>query len=520
MRLAFKSFTIYFLVMPSLLLAQPEKVDTAMMRRIREEGLVHSQVGPIAEQLTDIAGSRLTNSPGYKRAGDWAVSALKQWGLENAKMEAWGEFGYGWSVEKLYVSLRSPYYEPVIGYAKPWSGSTGGLLSAPVFLLEKLDSAFLEKNASSIRGKIILYKNKDTSLGSAFKAYASRYSDSDLAKLGDSYMFTSQMLHFFMPQVLALKKTKKMLKEEGALALVDFDENGRDGTVFVDGFGGYKKGDQPALPEIVISKEAYLKFERLVEAGKSVVMELEIQTQLYKEDTKGYNLVAEIPGVDPLLKDEVVILGGHMDSWQSATGATDNGAGCIVMMEAIRILKALRIQPKRTIRIALWGGEEQGLIGSFNYVKNHFGDPATMQLKPEQKKVSAYFNLDNGTGKIRGIYDQGNKAVIPVFSKWFEPFNDLGAATVTSHNTGATDHLSFDAVGIPGFQFIQDPIEYEKRTHHSNMDTYDHLMLDDLKQAATIVAAFVYNTAMRSEKLPRKQLPKPEKFLFEEFLEF
>jgi carboxypeptidase Q len=311
-----------------------------------------------------------------------------------------------------------------------------------------------------------------------------------------------------------------MLKEAGALALVDFDENGRDGTVFVDGFGGYKKGDQPALPEIVISKEAYLKFERLVEAGKSLAMELEIQTQLYKEDTKGYNLVAEIPGVDPLLKDEVVMLGGHMDSWQSATGATDNGAGCIVMMEAIRILKALGIQPKRTIRIALWGGEEQGLIGSFNYVKNHFGDPATMQLKPEQKKVSAYFNLDNGTGKIRGIYDQGNKAVIPVFSKWFEPFNDLGAATVTSHNTGATDHLSFDAVGIPGFQFIQDPIEYETRTHHSNMDTYDHLMLDDLKQAATIVAAFVYNTAMRSEKLPRKQLPKPEKFLFEEFLEF
>ena len=252
----------------------------------------------------------------------------------------------------------------------------------------------------------------------------------------------------------------------------------------------------------------------------NLTLELEIQTKLYKDDTKGYNLVADIPGVDPGLKDEVVMLGGHLDSWQTATGATDNGAGCIVMLEAVRILQVLGVQPKRTIRIALWSGEEQGLLGSFNYVKNHFGDPATMQLKPAQQKVSAYFNLDNGTGKIRGIYDQGNKAVIPVFAKWLESFVDLGASTVTPHSTGATDHLSFDAIGIPGFQFIQDPLEYETRTHHSNMDSYDHLMLADLRQAATIVAAFIYNTAMRPEKLPRKQLPKPEKFLFEEFLKF
>jgi carboxypeptidase Q len=506
--------------MPSLLSAQTEKVDTSMMRRIREEGLLHSQVGPIAEQLTDIAGSRLTNSPGFKRAGDWAVSTLKQWGLENAKMEAWGEFGYGWSLEKSYVSMRLPYYEPLIGYANPWSGSTPGMVTAPVLLLEKSDSAFLEKNASSIRGKIVLFKYQDTIMGSPFVADARRYSDSDLLKLGDTYMLTSQMLNFFMPKILAFKKARKMLKEKGAMAVLDLDESGRDGTVFVEGFGGYKKEDQPALPELVLSKEAYLKIERLALTGINLTLELEIQTKLYKDDTKGYNLVADIPGVDPGLKDEVVMLGGHLDSWQNATGATDNGAGCIVMLEAVRILQVLGVQPKRTIRIALWSGEEQGLLGSFNYVKNHFGDPATMQLKPAQQKVSAYFNLDNGTGKIRGIYDQGNKAVIPVFAKWLESFVDLGASTVTPHSTGATDHLSFDAVGIPGFQFIQDPLEYETRTHHSNMDSYDHLMLADLRQAATIVAAFIYNTAMRPEKLPRKQLPKPEKFLFEEFLKF
>jgi Zn-dependent M28 family amino/carboxypeptidase len=244
-----------------------------------------------------------------------------------------------------------------------------------------------------------------------------------------------------------------------------------------------------------------------------------VNTHLLSDDMKGYNVIGEIPGTDPKLKAELVMLGGHMDSWQSATGATDNGAGCIATMEAIRILKTLNINPRRTIRIALWGGEEQGLLGSFHYVKNHFADPSTMQLKPEQDMVSAYYNLDNGSGKIRGIYDQGNDAVVDIFQKWLEPFNDLGASTVTRHNTGSTDHLSFDAVGIPGFQFIQDQLDYASRTHHTNMDNYDHLLIGDLKQAATIIAAFVYNTAMRNEKLPRKPLPKPEKFIFEEIEE-
>ena len=220
-------------------------------------------------------------------------------------------------------------------------------------------------------------------------------------------------------------------------------------------------------------------------------------------------MIAEIPGTDPKLKDEVVMLGGHLDSWHSGTGATDNAAGCAVMMEAVRLLKTLNVQPRRTIRIALWSGEEQGLFGSRNYVKNHFGDPATMQLTPDQSKISAYYNLDNGSGKIRGVYLQENEKVRPIFAEWLKPFEEMGANTLTINTTGSTDHVSFDGVGIPGFQFIQDPLEYDTRTHHSNMDTYDHLVPADLKEAAAVVAAFVYNTAQRDEKLPRKPLPEP-----------
>ncbi|MGZ3767124.1 MAG: M28 family metallopeptidase, partial [Mucilaginibacter sp.] len=261
-------------------------------------------------------------------------------------------------------------------------------------------------------------------------------------------------------------------------------------------------------PELETSGEDYLRILRLVKAGQKVEMEADIKTQFFTDDLQGYDVVAEIPGTDKKLKDQVVMIGGHLDSWHAATGATDNGAGSAVMMEAIRILKAIDFKPKRTIRIALWSSEEQGLFGSRGYVLNHFGDPKTMQLKPEQAKVSAYYNLDNGTGKIRGIYLQGDSAAGAVFKPWLEPFKDLGAGTITIRNTGGTDHLSFDAVGIPGFQFIQDAMDYGTRTHHSNQDTYDRLSEDDLKQAATIVASFVYNTSQRQEMIPRAELPK------------
>jgi carboxypeptidase Q len=278
--------------------------------------------------------------------------------------------------------------------------------------------------------------------------------------------------------------------------------------LFVQGGGAYTATAPENVLDIVVAMEDYMSLLRLAKSGYPVKLEVDVQTAFTTADTKGYNVVAEIKGSDPKLKDEWVMLGGHLDSWQGATGATDNAAGCAVMMEAMRILKTIGFKPRRSIRIALWSGEEQGLLGSRNYVKTHLADPSTMQLTPEHNKISAYYNVDNGTGKIRGVYLQGNDKVKLIFAKWLEPFNDLGAKTLTISNTGGTDHLSFDAVGIPGFQFIQDEIEYDTRTHHTNMDSYDHLIAEDLKQAATIVAFFVYNTAMRDEKLPRKELPK------------
>jgi len=303
-------------------------------------------------------------------------------------------------------------------------------------------------------------------------------------------------------------KLRELADAEGALAVFSMSPRGHDGTLFVQGGGSYATDAPDNIADIMITFEDYMSMCRLAKAGIAVKVELDVKTSFNEKDTQGYNVIAEIKGTDPLLKDELVMLGGHLDSWQAATGATDNAAGCAVMMEVVRILKALNIQPRRTIRIALWSGEEQGLFGSKGYVKKHFADPATMELKPEHEKFSSYFNIDNGTGKVRGIYLQGNEKVKDIFTQWLAPFRDMGANTVTLSNTGGTDHGSFDAVGLPGFQFIQDPIEYDTRTHHTNMDSYDHLIAEDMQQISVIVASFVYNAAMRDEKLPRKELPK------------
>src|SRR5882724_1505418 len=351
-------FFLYGLVSSTLAMAQDETVNAEMMSKIREEGLNHSQVRFIAHNITDVAGSRLTNSPGFKRAASWIVSTLKQWGLSNAQMEDWGEFGYGWSVEHSYAAMKAPYYSGFIAYPAPWSGSTSGPVEAPVFLVEKMDSAWIVQHADKIRGSIMLYKNPDSSLPGAFKPDASRYTDSALAKLGDMYMLTPEMLKFFLPTIVRQVKLKKIIQQSGALAILEMSRGARDGTVFVDGFGGFRKEDQPALPDLIVAKEDYLKMERLLEGGSEVKVEIDVRTKLY-DDLKGHNVIAEIPGTDPSLKAEVVMLGGHLDSWQSATGATDNGAGCIVAMEAVRILKTLGVNPRRTIRISLWDGEEQ-----------------------------------------------------------------------------------------------------------------------------------------------------------------
>jgi Iap family predicted aminopeptidase len=313
-----------------------------------------------------------------------------------------------------------------------------------------------------------------------------------------------------MRKLRAFQTTARAFLYDEKVALILSQARGTDGTVFTTNGASYADTAKAVAPELETSSEDYQRILRLAKAGQKVEMEADIKTQFLTDDLQGYDVVAEIPGTDKKLKEQVIMVGGHLDSWHAGTGATDNAAGSAVMMEAMRILKAINFKPKRTIRIALWSSEEQGLFGSRGYVLNHFGDPKTMQLKPEQAKLSAYYNLDNGTGKIRGVYLQGNAAAGPIFKSWLEPFKDLGATTITISNTGGTDHQSFDAVGIPGFQFIQDAVDYGTRTHHSNQDTYDRLIEDDLKQAATIIASFVYNTSERTEMIPRKELPQPQ----------
>ena len=494
-----------------------ENLDTAAFRKIRTTEMSSSRIPWLAHNLTDVAGPRLTNSPGFFRGANWAVATMKSWGLVNAALEPWGEYGRGWEATDFSVYMTAPYRQSIIGYAVPWSTNTNGTIHGQVMVLKISnldDSAFIAKHAADYAGKIILLDNGRTSISSDLKPFATRLTDSELMKMPDSYMVNGKMLTYYKKQLKTEDNNLAMLKAAGALALLG--ANGRDGTVTVQSFSNYKVGRPEGLPEAAIEGVDGLKIKRLIASGHKVELSLNIQGKFYDDDTKGYDVVAEIPGSDPKLKAQLVMLGGHLDSWTAGTGATDNGAGCIVMMEAVRLLDSLQLHPKRTIRIALWSGEEQGLLGSYGYVKKHFGNAETAAFKPEQSKVSVYFNLDNGTGKIRGIYAQNNAPAKAIFEQWFMPFHDMGAKTVTMSNTGSTDHLSFDWEDIPAFQFIQDPLDYETKTHHTNMDTYEYLQLDDLKQAAVIVVSFVYQAANRPEMIPRKA-PVKEKFVFEGF---
>jgi len=495
--------------------AQNEKIDQATIQKIRDEGLQHSHVMDIAFHLTDASGNRLTASPGFNRAANWAKQQLTDWGLVNAALDPWGEFGKGWELEKSYIALTAPYYKPLIAYPKAWCSGTEGPKSAQLFLISATDSAGLDRYKGQMAGKIIIPEVNEV-YQQTFKPDAGRYSDDQLDSMSKVVMKpvdTAEMRRrraaFNRGPAAFLTALRNEAQKEGAIAILSESPRGHDGTLFVQGGGPYRSDAPANFLDIVITLEDYTSIVRLLKAGTPVSIDADVRTKFLTDDTKGYNVIAEISGTDKKLKDEVVMLGGHLDSWHSATGATDNAAGCTVMMEVVRILKTLGIQPRRTIRIALWSGEEEGLLGSRGYVKKTFADPTTMQLLPAHEKLAGYFNIDNGTGKVRGIYLQGNEACRPIFTQWLQPFQDLGATTVTISNTGGTDHQSFDAVGLPGFQFIQDEIEYSTRTHHTNMDSYQHLREDDLKQIATIVAAFVYNTAQRDEKLPRKPLPEP-----------
>lgn len=512
-----KKFSLLFIIAGSYLTAtaQPGKTNASIVQKIKEEETSHSQLAMIAHNLTDVCGPRLTNSPGYKKAVAWVSSKFAEWQLQHAGPEAWGEFGQGWSNERTVLSLQQPYYQPMIACPSAWTKGTAQPLTAAVLLVDNIDSATIDKLGDAIKGKIIIRKPVMRTLPSPFNFAIPRLADSTLSTLPDDYMVSKEEIASIIPQVKKAYMSRLYLEQKGAVGLLISGSGTRDELLIGQGGPAYQKQYAPSLPELFIGREDYLRITRLLEDKIDVKLSMDVQNSFYSDDLTGYNVVGEIAGTDPKLKDQVVMLGGHLDSWHPSTGATDNAAGCAVMMEAIRLLKALDIKPRRTIRIALWGGEEQGPYGSFGYVKNHYGNPIDMKLKPEQKNVSAYFNLDNGTGKIRGIYAQHNEKVVPIFKEWLLPFADSGATGITMSNTGSTDHLSFDAVGIPAFQFIQDPLEYETRTHHTNIDSYEHLYMDDLRQAAMIVAYFVYNTAMRDEMLPRKPLPKPERFVFD-----
>ncbi|HMU46924.1 MAG TPA: M20/M25/M40 family metallo-hydrolase [Chitinophagaceae bacterium] len=517
-----KLLTLLLFFISISVIAQTDDPDLAAIEKIKKEGFDHSKVMDIAFHLTDVSGPRLTASPGFMRAANWAKDELTKMGLKNAKLEPWGDFGKGWEQLKCYVAMRSPYYVPLIAQPLAWTGSTpgNGEISGEVVLIKAKDTTELMQYVGKLKGKIVMQWS-DAELKPSFEADANRFTEEQLSKMAAATAGPSQgnqrpnadqqAREERIKQFMLQRRIREMISKENPALILQMNSRGNDGTIFVSSGGSYNKDAAVAPASVMLSSDDYLRIERLVNAGEKVILEADVKSKFYDTDLQGYNVVAEIPGSDPKLKDEIVMLGGHLDSWHAATGATDNAAGCSVMMEAVRILMASGLKPKRTIRIALWSGEEEGLFGSRNYVKNHFAEikDGKWELKPEQEKVSAYYNLDNGTGRIRGVYLQGNEAARVIFSKWLEPFASNGAGTITIDNTGGTDHLAFDGVGIPGFQFIQDEIEYDTRTHHTNMDTYDHLVPDDLKQASVIVASFVYNTAQRKEKIPRKEMPAP-----------
>jgi hypothetical protein len=482
---------------------QNAEVDYEGIYKIKDEGFNNSQVMDIAWNLTDRIGPRLTGSTGLKKAYDWTSQQFRDWGLTNVKVMPWGEFGKGWDVEKSYVAMKAPYYQAIIGIPKAWTPGTDGLISAEVVYVDIETEADLSNYKGKLAGKIVMLPTT-IEAKTTFEADARRFTDEQLEDMTSRRVsgagdFTARRISDFRRMANMRRAAYAMFKDEGVIMVLNTNRGGGQGTFFTS--NGARRDDNP-LPEMEIAPEHYNRIVRLATKGEKVVVEADTKTRFHDDDLKGYNVVAEIEGTDPNLKDEVVMLGAHLDSWFAGTGATDNAAGSAAMMEAIRILKESGVKLRRTVRIALWSGEEQGIYGSRNYVQNTFmknGKPGK-----EHQKLSAYYNMDNGTGAIRGIYLQSNEATRPLFEEWFKPFHELDAKTITSRNTGGTDHLAFDGVGLPGFQFIQDPIDYGTRTHHTNMDLFERLQAADLRKNAVIIAAMVMQTANMDQKMPRK----------------
>lgn len=523
------------LSLPAVPAAAAESVDLDAVTRIREEGFKRSKVGDISFELLDKLGPRLTGSPNYRRSAEWAKAKLTELGLANARIEPF-EFGRGWKMEKVSLRMTSPDVAFMPAVPKAWTPGTNGPVRGKAILAKLEEAADLDKWKGKLAGAVLLVGEvkEPKAIDKQEKPESYRLDEKGLEEVS-SYAVRAggppRDMERAKRRYEFSRKLRKFLEEEKVVAVIEATR-GADGLIFVQGGGAWKKaeGEGDGVPQLVTTQDAFQRAARLLDKKVDVEIEVDVTASYTPEDPlAAANILAEIPGTDKKLADEVVMIGAHFDSWHAGTGATDNGAGTIAAMEAVRILKAAGLNPRRTVRIALWGGEEEGLMGSRDWVAKNLAarpDPTDpkekdlpswmrkptgpLQTKPAHAKVSGYFNLDNGTGKVRGIYSEDNAAIRPVFEPWVDPLKDLGVSAVTLRRTGGTDHMSFDGVGVPGFQFVQDEMDYNQRTHHSNADTLDRLVKEDLMQAAVVMATFVWQTAQRDGMLPRKPMPKDD----------
>jgi hypothetical protein len=484
----------------SALLHAQIAVDRETIAKIRTEGLDHSQVEPVFNALTITIGPRLTASPAHKRAAEFVRDRLTSYGLSNVHLEPW-KFGRGWTLEKLTIEMLEPRYLPLLGYAEGWSASTNGeIVAAPLFVGGKSPDE-LEGMRTRLKGAIVM-----TAPMMANFVRRDRPNPSDPSYQPNSAAYATSVGRGGTGRGSApaggetpAQRTARILREAGAGVLLR-PSVGEHGTVFVTG----RDGGPGAVPSIALSGEHYNMIARMLDAGIAVKLRVDVESKFYDADGgNAYNVIAELPGTDPAVRDEVVMIGGHLDSWHTGVGATDNADGATTVIEAMRILHAVGARPRRTIRVALWGGEEQGLLGSKAWVAEHLAGDRNAAAR---EKFDVYFNIDNGYGPIYGWYLQNMESVKRQFDAWLEPFADLQARRNTIEPVGSTDHLSFIELGIPGFNPIQNYENYDIRTHHTNMDTAERLNLADVKQAAVVMAAFAYNAANAEQKIPR---PKP-----------
>lgn len=523
----------FLVVTTAALMALPAMADGTdvnwdMVAKIRDEGFNRSKVMDTVQHLTDVIGPRLSGSPQMKQANDWTRDKLTEWGMQNARLEA-HDFGRGWHANYTMVHMVTPREVQLQAYPVSWHPGTNGVVEGEVMRVTINNEKDMEKYKGKLKGKILMVSDARTINDRDPNNEFFRRLDEEALKARSEYRVPAGPTRSFnvkarLKRMQFQEQLAQFYLDEGALAMV---RSSRRGAMFSDASGySYQVGKTPSLPAVSLAREHYNRLDRLMKAGERVSLRMDVSVTFSDDDTNIYNTLADLPGKT----DEVVMIGAHLDSWHLGDGAVDNAAGSAVAMEAMRILSALDYQPKRTIRIGLWSGEEQGLIGARQHVAQHYADrPVSddpdladapiswrksnqwpITTTDQHGKFSAYYNLDNGSGKIRGIYAQGNSAAAPIFAKWLEPFHDLGAETVTLNNTGGTDHLAFDAVGLPGFQFIQDPLDYSSRLHHTQLDMMDHIYEKDLKQASVIMASFLYHTSEMDGLLPRKAMPQPE----------